>query len=394
MADDLSAPLGRKRAKGTSPRLQLSVDRIPLARIAFGLAAVVILGVVARIVFVSDPMGGRPVAEIGVNGTHGANTLARSLSTSPSQATITAGPEMPAGGASASMVSPDTPDGVPAPAVTTMPTVTVASATQYGLNADLLEESEHGAIPRMSATGQSPFVAYAPPFTPPADSKPMIAVIVTGLGLNTSGTSNAISTLPGPVTLAFAPYGKDLPSAVSSARASDHEVLLEVPLEPFDYPDSDPGPDTLLTGEAPRDNLNRLFTVMGKFGGYVGVINHMGARFTASTTDFSPIMEELGTRGLGYLDDGTSGRSVAPQLATASSVPFGRADAVLDQQPARQAILDQLKTLEDKAIQKGSAIGVISALPVSIETLAEWSKTAEDRGFTLVPVSVLMHKTP
>ena len=146
--------------------------------------------------------------------------------------------------------------------------------------------------------------------------------------------------------------------------------------------------------EAPRENLNRLFTVLGKFGGYVGVINHMGARFTASTADFSPVMEELGARGLGYVDDGSSGRSVAPQLATANSVPFGRADAVLDQSPARQPILDQLKALEEKATQKGSAIGVISALPVSIETLAEWSKTAEDRGFTLVPVSALMHKTP
>ena len=88
MADDLSAPLGRKRAaKDAAPRFQLSVDKIPLARIAFGLAAVVIVGVVARIVFVNDPMGGRPVAEIGVNGTHGANALAKSLTTSASQAT-------------------------------------------------------------------------------------------------------------------------------------------------------------------------------------------------------------------------------------------------------------------------------------------------------------------
>ena len=117
------------------------------------------------------------------------------------------------------------------------------------------------------------------------------------------------------------------------------------------------------------------------------------ARFTSSTADFSPVMEELGARGLGYVDDGSSGRSVAPQLATANNVPFGRADTVLDQSPARQPILDQLKALEDKATQKGSAIGVISALPVSVETLAEWSKTAEERGFTLVPVSALMHKT-
>jgi polysaccharide deacetylase 2 family uncharacterized protein YibQ len=65
----------------------------------------------------------------------------------------------------------------------------------------------------------------------------------------------------------------------------------------------------------------------------------------------------------------------------------------LDQQPARQPILDQLKALESKATANGSAIGVISALPVSIDTLAEWSKNAQDRGFTLVPVSALMHKS-
>jgi polysaccharide deacetylase 2 family uncharacterized protein YibQ len=390
MADDLSAPLGRKRSE-RKPRLTLSADRLPLARIAFGVAAVVVLGVVARIVFVNDPTGGRPVAEIGINSTHNANALATTLSTGATQATITAGPEIPVPGTSASMVNPGTPAGDPN---VTAP-VDVANARAQGLVPDLLEESEHGAIPRISATGQTPFEAYAPPLTVPpgSDGKPMIAVVVTGLGLNSTGTQSAITSLPAGVTLAFAPYGKGLVSEVGSARAAGHEVLLEVPLEPFDYPDSDPGPDTLLTGQAPRDNLNKLFTVLGKFGGYVGVINHMGARFTASTTDFGPVMEELGARGLGYLDDGSSARSVATQLAAANAVPFGKADMALDQQPARQPILDQLKALESKATANGSAIGVISALPVSIDTLAEWSKNAQDRGFTLVPVSALMHKS-
>jgi polysaccharide deacetylase 2 family uncharacterized protein YibQ len=244
----------------------------------------------------------------------------------------------------------------------------------------------------MSATGETPFQAYAQPAPAAEDGKPQIAIVVTGLGLNTSGTTSAIDMLPASVTLAFAPYGKALGGAASTARAAGHEILLEVPLEPFDYPESDPGPDTLLTGTAPRENLNKLFTVMGAFGGYVGLINHMGARFTASTADFAPIMEELGARGLGYLDDGSSNRSVARQLAAANTVAFGRADLALDTTPARAAILDQLKALEQKATDKGSAIGVISALPVSLSTLAEWSKTAEDRGFTLVPVSALMKK--
>jgi polysaccharide deacetylase 2 family uncharacterized protein YibQ len=387
MADDLSAPLGRKRGK---PKLRLGLEpgKLPLARIAFGLAALVIVGVVVRVLVVNDPTGGRPVAEIGI--AHKTNPLVDSLTASsaaaPGMATITAGPEIPAGSASIAALDSATPQ---EPA---MPAATAQDASVQGLQPDLLEESEHGAIPRMSATGETPFQAYAQPAPAAEDGKPQIAIVVTGLGLNASGTTSAIDMLPASVTLAFAPYGKALGGAASTARAAGHEILLEVPLEPFDYPESDPGPDTLLTGTAPRENLNKLFTVMGAFGGYVGLINHMGARFTASTADFAPIMEELGARGLGYLDDGSSNRSVARQLAAANTVAFGRADLALDTTPARAAILDQLKALEQKATDKGSAIGVISALPVSLSTLAEWSKTAEDRGFTLVPVSALMKK--
>lgn len=389
MADDLSAPLGRKRNGKSGPGLRLEPGKLPLARIAFGLAALVIVGVIARVLVVNDPTGGRPVAEIGI--AHKANPLVDSLTASssgaPGMATITAGPEMPAADASIAALGPD------APANASMPVAALQDASVQGLKPDLLEESEHGAIPRMSATGETPFQAYAQPAPGADDGKPQIAIVVTGLGLNTTGTTAAIDTLPAAVTLAFAPYGKALAAAASTARSAGHEILLEVPLEPFDYPESDPGPETLLTGTAPRENLNKLFTVMGAFGGYVGLINHMGARFTASTADFAPIMEELGARGLGYLDDGSSNRSVARQLAAANTVAFGRADLALDTTPARDFILDQLKALEQKATDKGSAIGVISALPVSLTTLAEWSRTAEDRGFTLVPVSALMKKS-
>ncbi len=394
MTDELSAPLGRKKAKASPlAALRVSPDRIPLARIAFGIVALIVLGAAARILLVSDPMGGRPVAQIGVNSTHNTNTIADNVGTAASAttpATITAGPEMAASGASITIVGNDVPDGdANAP-----PPAGVADTTDaQGLFPDLLEETDKGAIPRTSASGQTPFQAYGQPVPPGSDGKTEIAIVVTGLGLNAGGTNAAIQQLPGGVTLAFAPYGKDLATTVNSARAGGHEVLLEVPLEPFDYPDSDPGPDTLLTGQAPRDNLNKLFSVMSKFGGYVGLINHMGARFTASAVDFGPVMEELGARGLGYLDDGSSNRSIAPQLAAANAVEFGRADMMLDGNPARGPIMDQLKALEQRATDRGSAIGVISALPVSVQTLNEWAKTAGDRGFVIVPVSALMKKS-
>jgi polysaccharide deacetylase 2 family uncharacterized protein YibQ len=385
MADDLSAPLGRKRPK-TFAAFKLLPPKLPLGRIAIGLLALILLGVAARVVLVNDPMGGRPVADISVNSTRNANSVADQVALPATEATISVGPETPAAGGQVSMVGADVPDG--------NPSGMAPGADAAGLIPDLLEESEHGPIPRISATGETPFEAYAQTSTTPAtaDGKPLIAVVVTGLGLNQTTTASAIQSLPGEVTLALAPYGKSLADTSTTARAAGHELLLEVPLEPFDYPESDPGPDTLLTAQPPRQNLNKLFTVLAKFGGYVGLINHMGARFTASAPDFGPVMEELGSRGLGYVDDGSSNRSIAQQLAAANNVQFGRADLPLDGNPARAPILEQLKALEARATEKGSAIGVISALPISIQTLAEWAKTAEDRGFTLVPISALMQK--
>ena len=116
----------------------------------------------------------------------------------------------------------------------------------------------------------------------------------------------------------------------------------------------------------------------------------MGARFTASAADFAPVMEEISARGLGYLDDGSSNRSLAAQLAATNTVPFGRADLMLDGNPTRAAILAQLTALEQKATAEGGAIGLVSALPVSVQTVAEWAEGLEERGFVLVPASMLM----
>ena len=384
MAEDLSAPLGRRRAaaKPASRGVKLKPTALPLARIAFGVAAFIVVGIGARLLLVNDPMGGRPVAEISLN-SGSSNAIAEIVA--PNEVTITAEPEMPAAQLGVTIVGDDVPDGDPTK-------IGPQTANADGLLPDLLEETDKGAIPRIAATGETPFEAYARPSLTPAtaDGKKLIAIVVTGLGLNETGTANAIDTLPEGITLAFAPYGRSLNRTVASARSGGHEILLEVPLEPFDYPDSDPGPDTLLTGQAPRDNLDKLFNVMASFGGYIGVMNHMGARFTASTADFAPVMEELGARGLGYLDDGSSNRSVAAQLATANGVEFGRADMVLDQNPSRAAILEQLATLEARATDSGQAIGVISALPISVQTLSEWAADAGNRGFAIVPVSALM----
>src|SRR5690606_29233738 len=94
--------------------------------------------------------------------------------------------------------------------------------------------------------GTRPMDAYARPSSAmAATGTSRIAIIVGGLGVSTTGTANALAKLPPDVTLAFAPYGDDLGRAAANARQTGHEILLQIPLEPFDYPNNDPGPHTL-----------------------------------------------------------------------------------------------------------------------------------------------------
>jgi len=133
-----------------------------------------------------------------------------------------------------------------------------------------------------------------------------------------------------------------------------------------------------------------MFWLLARFGGYIGAINHMGARFTSSAEDFNPMMEEMSLRGLGYVDDGSSNRSLASNLAQTNKVPFARGDVQIDAVPSRAAITSALSALEAKAAENGRAVGIASALPVSVQSIADWARGLEERGFLLVPVSALM----
>lgn len=386
MASDLDAPLSRRKAKTSPARGR---RHLPIARLGAAAILLLLLAVGLRILLVDEPNGGRPSAEVAINSTRNGNIVAGNNAARPSAEIVAIGPEIPLSeleGATDPLLEEAPADEVE--------DVAMLGTDEFGNFQDLVEQTEYGAIPRIGGDGQTPFAAYTRPSITPetAGGRPLIAIVVTGLGLNLAGTLETIERLPEAVTLAFAPYGKSLGRLVGSARADGHEIFLEVPLEPFDYPENDPGPDTLLTGQAPRDNMRKLFRVMSKFGGYGALINNMGARFTASGADFGPMMEELGARGLGYLDDGSSNRSLAPQLAQVNRVPFGRVDMMLDGNPARAPILAALAQLEAKARLQGSAIGIISALPVSVQTVAEWTRGLEDKGIVIVPASALMKR--
>ncbi|MDD1500054.1 divergent polysaccharide deacetylase family protein [Agrobacterium sp. CNPSo 3708] len=255
-------------------------------------------------------------------------------------------------------------------------------------NDELLEESPFGRLPIISADGLKPMDQYARPWSGARGTR--IAIVVGGLGLSQTGTQKAIKELPPEVTLGFAATGNSLQRWMQEGRREGHEVLLQIPFEPFGYPGTDPGPDTLLVSDPAKINLERLHRSMAKITNYTGVMNYLGARFMADNKALEPVLRDVGQRGLLFLDDGSSAQSRTGIIAKAVSTPIGFADLQLDDQVNDAAILRKLDDLERIARRNGSAIGVASAFDESVAAISKWSVEAAARGIEIVGVSALV----
>jgi polysaccharide deacetylase 2 family uncharacterized protein YibQ len=381
--DDLDAPLGKGKK-----RKQLKLP-VVLPQVVAGVLGLSIAVVGGWTVLASNPYGGEPIAVVamGVNGGKDAKTPAPKISApgAPTEATAPPGSKV--------VTITDGSTGK-AKQIVVPPKPGAELPKKAAGDPQLLEESRHGQIPKIGTDGRRPSLAYAKPIKLAADKThaPRIAIVVGGLGVSASATGEAMEQLPAAVTLAFAPYGANLDNLAADARARDHEILLQVPMEPFDYPDNDPGPQTLLTSLSSTQNLDRLQWLMARMQGYVGVASLMGSRFTASDAALSPILREVAKRGLVYVDDGSSSRSVASQIAGANNLPFAKADVLLDRLPAPKEIDQALARLELTAREHGSAVGYATASPATIARIGDWAKKVTSRGFVLVPISMVTAK--
>ncbi|MDO9442875.1 MAG: divergent polysaccharide deacetylase family protein [Beijerinckiaceae bacterium] len=255
----------------------------------------------------------------------------------------------------------------------------------------LVEKGTHGPLPKIGADGARPSEVYARPLIMPTNMRagaPRIAIVVGGMGLSQTATSGAIDKLPAAVTLAFAPYGSDLAQQAATARTAGHEILLQSPMEGFDKDAG--GARALLTDASAAKTIDTLHWQMSRFPGYVGVTNFLGARFTTSQNALSPVMREIGDRGLLFFDDGSSPQSLAPTVAAAAGVSASRADVVIDASQRAEDIEAALQRLEKLAREKGTAIGMASGLPQTVERIARFTQGLEQRGVALVPLTAVI----
>jgi polysaccharide deacetylase 2 family uncharacterized protein YibQ len=221
------------------------------------------------------------------------------------------------------------------------------------------------------------------------NAKPLIAIVIDDVGLDRPHSKRAWE-LPGPLTMSFLPYAKDLREQAKAARARGQELMLHLPMEPMGH--ADPGPGALLVSLGESELKQRVTTALDSFDGYVGVNNHMGSRFTANKPDMEIVLKLFKARGLLFLDSRTSAQTVGEQTAQELGVPTMPRNVFLDDDEAADAVRRRLAETEAIARRQGFVVAIGHPHEATLQVLAEWLPGLAAKGFVLAPATAVLRK--
>jgi polysaccharide deacetylase 2 family uncharacterized protein YibQ len=105
-----------------------------------------------------------------------------------------------------------------------------------------------------------------------------------------------------------------------------------------------------------------------------------------------PMLKSIKNRGLLYVDNRSTSRSLGPELASSIQLPRAFNNSFIDKIPSKKHIRNKLKELEKIAEQKRFSVAIAQPLPISLELLERWINGLKAKGIALAPISAIADK--
>ena len=217
---------------------------------------------------------------------------------------------------------------------------------------------------------------------------PMVAIVIDDLGYQKQLALDFIN-VEAPLTLSFLPQAPFAQEMAKQAFQKGKETLLHLPMEPNDYPKTNPGPEALLTSMQDGEIMEILEKDLEAFPRVAGVNNHMGSRFTEDREKMALVLKAIKTRKLFFLDSRTTPHSTVLSVASQVGVKAIQRDIFLDNVLEGKAIRLQIGQLIHLAQEHGSAVACGHSYPLTLRVIKEKLPDLRDK-VRLVPLSRLL----
>ncbi|MFH2219074.1 MAG: divergent polysaccharide deacetylase family protein [Pseudomonadota bacterium] len=229
------------------------------------------------------------------------------------------------------------------------------------------------------------------PEIPLPEKQPRAAIIIDDLGYD-RGIAEKFLELDAVLTFSVLPYSPFQKKIARAAHEKGYDTMLHLPMEPFEYPDVDPGLGALLTAMSPDQLIKQLNDDLDTVPFIKGVNNHMGSKMTTLSPQIYQIFSVLKKRNLFFIDSRSTHKTICRPSARLFQIPFGERNVFLDHNPDPESIRRQIGRLIEIARSHGEAIGIAHPHMVTYEVLR--SQLADiKRQVRLVPASEVVHIT-
>lgn len=219
--------------------------------------------------------------------------------------------------------------------------------------------------------------------------KPAITIVIDDLGVMHAGTERVVA-MPGPLTLSWFPFAKNLAAQVAAASSRGHEMTLHMPMQSNGLTTNWTGPDPLRVDLPAAVNIARLRAAIDAVPSTVGLNNHMGSVATRDPALMALVAQECKSHDMLFLDSVVIAHSVAYSSSHDIGVPAAARDIFIDHSPKPEIIREQLMQIEAHARRFGHVIAIGHPWPHTLVALEEWLPTLKAKGFALWPLSAMV----
>lgn len=224
------------------------------------------------------------------------------------------------------------------------------------------------------------------------DVKGRLALVIDDYGVDRALTRRFLD-LPGTFTAAVRPNLPDAGALAREAVREGMEVILNLPMEPRDYPTRTPGGDAILVDLSGKEIRTRVEKSLDKVGPVLGVKTHLGELAVEDRDVMRPVLEEMKRRGLYFVDATRSAYSSVPELARELGVPVYLVTSVSEVDEGKSDVSTVTIRFEDlarKCRAQGYAVGIIHAKEGTHAVLARELPRLAREGIVVMGLSEVM----
>lgn len=224
------------------------------------------------------------------------------------------------------------------------------------------------------------------------EKKIKVALIIDDMGYD-GKLFKEFAELGIPLTFSILPGERFSTYIAKEAKRLDYGIMLHLPMEPHSQSKNlskNLGNGVIYLKMSREEMLEQLSRDIEAVPYITGVNNHMGSLLTENRDAMNILLEEIGRKGLFFLDSKTSPDSVAYELAKAMGIKTERRDVFLDNKSDIGYIKGQIDKVIRIAKKNGKATAIGHPKPETVAAIREKIRDFEREGIDLVPVSKVL----